>query len=170
MFNPFVPYDSKYLAGFRQKGVKAFVKQYYPRGNNPLVQDAPPALLLSHYHDLKKAEDHYGVIAHDVHRQLLVMDKAEDQALLLSLGDKNRGIPVFLPFKLPDAEHRARKVLDKKLRAYIDFKLNWRVPGQHSVQFSLDVIFGEIYAVLKHGGLVHTVRLDDIENTSGYVL
>lgn len=170
MFNPLVPYHLKYLAGFRQKGVTAFVQQSYPRGRNLLQEEQAMALLLSHYHDAKQADDHYGVIAPDPHRRLLLMHHAEDYAELLALGGPEKGIPVFLPFKIPDAEQKARKVLDKKLRAYIHYKLHWRVPGQHTLQFSLDVIFGEIYAVLRHGGLTHTVKLDDIENTSGYVL
>lgn len=170
MFNPLVPYHVKYLSGFRQKGVCAFVLQSYPRGCNRLQSAPPMALLLTPYADPKQAEDHFGVIAPDVNRRLLLPDREADASALLAMGGPEPVNPVFLPFKVADAEQRARKALDKKLRAYILYRLQWRVSGQHTIQFSLDVIFGEIYAVLRHGGLTHTVKLDDIENTSGYVL
>jgi hypothetical protein len=75
-----------------------------------------------------------------------------------------------LRFRDRDAEERARKKLDKKLRAYIDHKLGWRIAGYDAVTFSLDFHFGEIYVVLKHGSKYQKVNIDDIESSKGYVL
>ena len=76
---------------------------------------------------------------------------------------------VFTMLKVKDAEYKARKVLDKKLRYYIDTRLQWRPNGSDDVVFSLDVQFGEVYARLKFRSKEIMVKLEEIENAS-YVL
>jgi hypothetical protein len=170
MFNPFPPYETKYLAAFRQKGVKAFVMQTYDRGRNMLEENPRPAFLLTHYEKIDMAQDHMDAITHDPCRRLFLLDNSTDLKELERLGQKDSGEKVFLRFKIPNAEQVARKVLDKKLHAYIDYKLGWKIPGHEVVQFTLEFIFGEIYAVLRHGSKYHKVKIDEIETTKGYVL
>lgn len=170
MFNPFPRFELKYLNGFRQKGVVAFVKQTYDRGRDPHDKTEKPAFLLSHYNEPHMARNHFDAIAHDVNRQLLEIDNSEDWKELERLGAQESGAIVYMYFKLPDAEQRAKKVLDTKLHAYIDHKLKWRVSRSEGVQFGLEFTFGEIYAVLKSGGRTHKVKIEEIETTKGYVL
>jgi hypothetical protein len=170
MFNPFPPYEIKYLAAFKQKGVKAFVMQTYDRGRNLLDEDPAPAFLLTHYENIDQAEDHMDAIGHDAGRRLFRMENADDVKELQRLGQPGARERVYMRFKIPNAEQVARKVLDKKLHAYIDFKLGWKIPGHDLVKFSLDFIFGEIYVELKHGSKYHKVKIEEIETTKGYVL
>jgi hypothetical protein len=170
MFNPYARYELKYLSAFRQKGLKAFVKQSYDRGRNMLEENPRSAFLLIHYSDVTKAQGHMDAIKHDPNRRLLLMNNVEDYQELQRMGQPDSGELVYLNFAIPNAERQAQAALDKKLHAYIDYKLNWRVPGGQTVQFSLEFEFGEIYAVLKHGGRYHRVKFDEIETTKGYVL
>jgi hypothetical protein len=170
MFNPYASYELKYLPAFKQKGVKAFVKQTYDRGRNLLEENPRPAFLLCHYNDITKAQGHMDAIKHDPNRRLLFLDNAVDYQELQRLGRLNSEELVYLNFAVPNAERKAQAVLEKKLRAYLEHKLNWRIPGGQTVQFSLEFEFGEIYAVLKHGGRYHRVKFDEIETTKGYVL
>lgn len=169
MFNPFPRFELKYLNGFRQKGVVAFVKQTYERGRDPHAHEKP-GFLLSHYSEPHMARNHFDAIAHDPGRQLLETANPEDWKELARLGGADAGALVYMYFKIPDAEQRAKKVLDKKLHAYIDHKLKWRVSREEGVQFGLEFTFGEIYAVLKSGGRTHKVKIEEIETTKGYVL
>jgi hypothetical protein len=170
MFNPYAFYELKYLPAFKEKGVKAFVKQTYDRGRNLLEENPSPAFLLSHYDNISKAHGHLDAIKHDPHRRLLLLENAEDYQELQRMGHPDPGELIYLNFAVPNAERKAQATLDKKLHAYIDYKLNWRVPGGQTVQFSLEFEFGEIYAVLKHGGRYHRVKFEEIETTKGYVL
>lgn len=170
MFNPYAAYELKYLSAFKQKGVKAFVKQTYDRGRNMLEENPRPAFLLSHYNDIAQASGHMDAIKHDPNRRLLLVDNPEDYRELQRIGQRDSNELVYLSFAVPNAERKAQTVLEKRLRAYIDFKLKWRIPGGHTVQFSLEFEFGDIYAVLRHGGRYHRVKFDEIETTKGYVL
>ncbi|HEX2628864.1 MAG TPA: hypothetical protein VHM26_07630 [Chitinophagaceae bacterium] len=170
MFNPFEPYEAKYLTGFTKKGVEAFVLQSYPRGERPFEDPRLPGYLLTHYEEIKLAENHMDSIEHDPKKRLLMIDNPDDWNELIRLGRPGSGAHVYMRFKIPDADKKAKKVLEKHIRAYIDHKLGWRIPGYDVVQFSLDAIFGDLYAVLKYGPKYCKVKLDDIESNKGYVL
>jgi hypothetical protein len=170
MFNPFPVYHPKYLPLFIQKGVKCFVKQTYERGRNLLEEKILPAYLLTQYHDIGLAKEHMDSIRHDAAAVMLVVSDADDLKELQRLGRADCAERIYLRFRDRDAEERARKKLDKKLRAYIDHKLGWRIAGYDSVSFSLDFHFGEIYVVLKHGSRYQKVNIDDIESLKEHVL
>jgi hypothetical protein len=170
MFNPYALYEAKYLEGFKTKGVKAFVKQTYDRGRNLLEQNPGPAFLLTHYNEIKMAINHMDAISNDPERRLFMFDNFSDLLELQRIGRPGAEELVYMSLKTPGAEQKAKKILDKKLRAYISFKLNWLVPASETVQFSLEFIFGEIYAVLRHGHHSHKVKMEEIETTKGYVL
>lgn len=170
MYNPFPRYEIKYLGPFKQKGVTCFVKQSYPRGANRLEENSKPSLLISHYTDKGLALEHLDALKHDPHACLLMLDEPADVAELQRMGSKDAGEYVYMYFKQPGGEQLARKYLDKKLHAYIDFKLGWNVPGHSLVKMKLDYIFGEIYVELRHGTKYHKVKLEEIETTKGYVL
>ena len=169
MFNPYSPYEAKYLAAFKQKGVKFFVRQTYDRGKNLLEENPKPAFLLTHYEQLEMAQNHFDALGDDPGKRLYRMDTMQDVQELQRFGLPNSAERIYVAFKTPDAELRARKMLDKKLRAFIDHKLQWRVPGHTTVDFSLKFIFGKIYVVLKHGGRYDERQIEEIENMS-YVL
>lgn len=170
MFNPFSVFEPRFLAGFKQKGVKAFVQQTYDRGKNLLETNPGAAFLLIHFNDAQKAREHYDAIKSDANRKLYLTDNENDWKELSRLINQPAGQRFYTILTVPDVNNKARKALDKKIRAYVDFKTNWRPASQEQVGFSLDVIFGEIYARLKYGPREVKLKLDELENQQGYVL
>lgn len=164
MFNPLCVFDLKYLDAFRKKGVKAFVKQTYPRGrgNDPDVQ----AFILIHFENLLSAQQYFDVLQHDPGRELLIFANPADVERIKELIATSR---IFMMLKVRDAEYRVKKLLDKKVRAYIEYILGWRPGREYGVSFQLDVQFGEVYARLKFRSKEIKVKLEEIENAH-YVL
>lgn len=167
MYNPFPRYELKYLSGFKQKGVKCFVKQSYPRGQNRLEENPKPSYLLSHYNDKGLALEHLDALKHDPEAGILMLDDEVDFTELKRLSDSSQY--VYMYFKQANGEVMARKALDKKLHAYIDYKLGWKVPGGQFVNMKLDFVFGDIYVELRHGTKYAKVKMEEIENPK-YVL
>lgn len=165
MYNPLRAFEPKYLEAFRKKGVKAFVKQTYKRGKGN-APDSPDAFLLIHFENLLAAQQYHDVIKYDLSRELLLMDSADDIGRINNLL---KTAAVFMTLTAPDANERARKVLDKRLKAFIEHKLNWRPGRSDEVIFDLDIQYAEIYATLKFRSKEIKVKLEDIENAS-YVL
>lgn len=170
MFNPFPLFDVKYLGGFKQKGVKCFVKQTYDRGRNLLEDNPRPSFLISHYTDKGLALEHMDALKHDSKACILMIDNEDDLKELQRMGSKHSDSLVYMYFKQADGEIRAKKVLDKKLHAYIDYKLGWKVAGGTTVEMKLDFIFGDIYVELRYGSKFKKVKIEEIEKTEGYVL
>lgn len=160
MFNPLQQFDAKYLPSFIKKGVVAFVKQSYQRGRKLLDPGAPETFVLIHFEKTLAAQQYFDVLKDDPARELLFVDDPVQLARIRNLVDTGN---CFMMLKVQDAEFRARKVLDKKLKAFIEKKLNWHPSRQDEVLFSLDVQFGEVYARLKFRSKEIKVKLEEIE-------
>lgn len=169
MLNPLVPYEPKFLQAFLKKGVKAFVLQTYERGrdNRPA---APPAYLLTHYHDIESAQAHFAAIANDANAQIFHVQLPCDLQELKQIGRPGADMHVFMSFKKPNYELQARLRLDKTLRSYIRSTLKWHPGPLNIINFSLELFFGEIYAVFQHGSKYHKIKLETLEKMNGYVL
>jgi hypothetical protein len=166
MFNPLHPFERRFIPLFRAKGVQAFVKQTYRRGRLAFDDTHKEGFVLIHFERMLAAQQYFDVLKEDRHRAIFRMDDDDDMKKLEALLDE---AAVFTMLKVKDAEWKARRVLDKKIRAYIDHRLGWHPSRSDDVVFSLDVQFGEVYARLKCRSKEIMVKLEEIE-TAGYVL
>ncbi len=168
MFNPFASFDPKYVAGFQKNGIQAFVKQTYDRGKNLLESPVRPAFLFIHFLDGDMARLHYEAIETDSNRELFTLKVADDwkafRAYLLNPDHLN-----YMALTVKDVNAKAKKSLDKHIRAYIDHRTDWHPRRSDDIDFSMEFIFGEIYAVLRFGARKIKLRIDDLENQK-YVL
>lgn len=166
MFNPFSTYDTKYLDQFRKKGVKAFVKQTYNRGRDLSESNPLPSFLLTHYVQLPMAYEHMRAIQRDPGKKLLLLNNPADYAELSRMGLPGAGVHVYMQLAVSNVVPKMRRCIDQKTRHYISRHLGWRLTAQEMIQFSLRIIFGEIYVTLHHEGQSHMVKLDEIEQVS----
>lgn len=163
MFNPLQPFEPKYLQAFISKGVVAFVKQTYQRGHRLADPGTAPTFVLVHFEKQLAAQQYFDVLKDDPGRELLWVNKTEDLGRIKDLAASGN---IFMMLKIKDAEAKARKILHKKIRAFIEYKLNWHPARQDEVVFSLDVQFGEVYAKLKFRSKEVKVKLDEIEKAT----
>jgi hypothetical protein len=169
MFNPLASFELRFLPLFKQKGVKAFVKQTYERGRNMLEENPRPAYLLIHFADEKIAMEHFEAIKSDPDRYIYYIDKKQDWEELVKMVRNTSEHCFYSLLMVKNVNERARAVLDKKIRRFINYKTNWNPSRYDHVFFSLDIIFGEIYVQLSHGNKLEKLKLDEFENMS-YVL
>lgn len=168
MFNPFAVFDPGFISGFQQKGVKAFVKQTYERGRNPLEPLRLPSYLLIHADDVGLAQEHYDAIKHDPNRELFVLSDPSHVAAVQKLVS-SKAARCYTILTTRDANKKAKKLFDKHIRAYVNNKTNWNPKNWEDVIFGLDFIYGEVYAKLKYGAFEIKFKLEELENQR-YVL
>jgi len=111
----------------------------------------------------------FDALKNDKERKLYTLSVTEDLEDLQKLINNKQGIRVFSRLTIPQVNQKAQKSLDKRLRAYIDFKTDFRPSSYTEVIFSLETIFGEVYAVLKYFSKEVKVKLEEIEKAN-YVL
>jgi len=150
MFNPLQPFEERFIAMFRRKGVKAFVRQTYSRGDG---------FVLIHFENLLAAQQYYDVVKADPARELILLNISGEERLRELLRKEK----IYTMLKIKDAEFKVKKLLEKRIRYFIDHKLGWNPSRNDDVQFSLDVQFGEVYAKLKFRAKEIKVKLADIE-------
>ncbi len=160
MFNPLHLFETKHLDAFIKKGVVAFVKQRYQRGKKLPDPNAASTFVLIHFEKILAAQQYFDVLKGDPERELLFINKADDLERIKNILNSGSA---FMMLKVKDAEFKARKLLDKKIKAYIEYRLNWFPARQDEVSFTLDVQFGEVYARLKFRSREVKVKLEDIE-------
>ncbi len=163
MFNPLHLFEHQYLDRFIQKGVIAFVKQSYQRGRKLLNEKASETYVLTHFEKELAAQQYFDVLKDDVNRELFWVNNARDLNLIREMIDSGKA---YMMLKKKDAEFKARKILDKKIKSFIEYRLNWHPSRQDEVVFKLDVQFGEVYARLKFRSKEIKVKLEEIENTN----
>lgn len=166
MFNPLQPFEPRFIELFKAKGIKAFAKQVYERGRPDFNENNLQAYVLIHFDSLEAAQNYVDVQGSDPDRELLRLDRAEAVDRIRELI---KTANVFTILKIKDAEMKARKVLDKKLRAFIEYKLNWHPSRSDDVIFHLEMQCAEVYAELKFRSQKIKVKLEEIESAK-YVL
>ena len=162
MFNPLHPFELRFLQAFLKKGVVAFVKQTYQRGKD-LSNGRDNNYVLIHFEKILAAQQYYDVLKEDPARELLFINQTAHMDRLrelISVGN------CYMMLKVKDAEFRVKKLLDKKIKLFIEHQLNWFPSRQDEVLFNLDVQFGEVYAKLKFRSRELKVKLEEIENYS----
>ena len=166
MFNPLHPFEPRFIDLFKSKGVKAFVKQTYKRGRPGFHDPDREGFVLVHFENLLAAQQYFDVLTEDPARELFLTDSPEHVAKINNLL---HSASVFTMLKIKDAEVKARQILDRKIRAFIEYNLKWQPSGQDGVRFTLDVQFGEVYAKLRFRSKEIKVKLEEIE-AGNYVL
>ena len=169
MFNPFAPFDPRLLEKFKLKGVKAFVKQTYERGKSRLDENNVTAYLLIHFTSLAMAQQYFQSIQADTGRRLFRLDDPAEFQELHSLLNKPSNSRFFTALTIKDANEKAKKLLDKQIRAYITYKTDWHPPRSADISFNLELSFGELYVQLKYDNREIKMKLSELENQR-YVL
>jgi len=169
MFNPFAPFDPRLLEKFRLKGVKAFVRQTYERGKSRLDENNITAYLLIHFENPAMARQYYQAIQADPGRRLFRLDDPAEYQELYSLLNKPSNSRFFTVLTSKDANEKAKKLLDKQIRAYITYKTDWQPPRSADINFNLEMAFGELYVQLKYRDREIKMKLSELENQR-YVL
>ena len=169
MFNPFAPFDPRLLEKFKLKGVKAFVKQTYERGKSRLDEKNITAYLLIHFTSLPMAQQYFQSIQADTGRRLFRLDDLAESQELHTLLNQPSNSRFFTSLTIKDANEKAKKLLDKQIRAYITYKTDWQPPRSADISFNLELSFGELYVQLKYGNREIKMKLSELENQR-YVL
>jgi hypothetical protein len=163
MFNPFAQFMPQYLPAFKEKGVKAFVRQTYERGKDLLKSDPQPSYILNHFSDANKAREHYNAIDTDPNRRIYFTEDKQDWEQLTVLLNNTSSQLCYTILVVKDVNEKARKCLETHIRSYIHSKTDWQPASYARISFSLEFVFGEIYVLLIYGPRKIRMKLDELE-------
>ncbi len=163
MFNPFAPFQEKFIAAFRKVKKRYLVSQSFTRDTmNP---EGKRSLLLTHYDQKGHAQIHLNAMAADKYAAIIDLEKEEHREKLVSMIKPGSLYNVYSTL-IPDAND-IKKITDKifaeKLQKYINRNTNWRIRRDQTLIAKVETTFGELRVVIKYGSQTIRIKLEELE-------
>lgn len=164
-FNPFEKLTPAIVAAFREKGKRWLVSQTMDLTVSGATGEAKVFLLMSHYGDQGMATVHLKAVKEDRFASLIDLEREVHLKQLEKILEPGSRYVVF------SSLIRSRERMEKMASDLYKEKY-WRFIQQHaksginpntSVRPSIQLIFGEVYIILKYGAETLRTKLSDIE-------
>lgn len=166
MFNPFVKFVPQLIDAFRKHNERYIVSQTF-KGGFDLLTNNKEVFMFSKYADLKMAEVHVQALINDKYAAIIDLEKDKHRNKIMEMLQPDSRYLVFS--NLVKDQHAievfANKHYASKLRRYIEKNTTWRIAKSSNIQPKLQLIFGELFIVLKFGSEQMRVKLQDIEKS-----
>jgi hypothetical protein len=164
MFQPFETFKSEYINRLVKMNKKYLVSQTYNRASNHF-EETRIDILLSDYDDLGLAQIHYSAVKHDKFASIIDLTNPKHQAKIIEMLNPDSGYRLF--WAIVKSVDDIRKRIDLKykdhIRRYIMKQTTRRIGASEAIRPSAQVIFGELFIILKRGSQSLRVKFEDIE-------
>lgn len=164
-FIPFEKLTHSLIASFRKKGKRWLVSQTLQLNISDPVLLSKILILITHYDDKGMASVHHKAVLEDKYASVIDLEREVHRKQLDSILSHDSKYILF------SALIRNREKVEKQATEMYKEKY-WRFVQQHSrsglsptksLRPSLQLIFGELFVVLKYGAETLRTKLSDIE-------
>ena len=164
-FNPFEPLTPVLLASLRKKGKRWLVSQTMDLSSNNPLSDSKIFLLMTHYEDQGMATVHLKAVLEDKYASLIDLEKEVHRRQLEKILSKDSRYIVYssLITNKERAEKMASELYKEKYWKFIQQHSRAGITPNKHLRPSIQLIFGEIFVVLKYGSETMRTRLSEIE-------
>ena len=164
-FNPFEPLTPVLLASLRKKGKRWLVSQTMDLSSNNPLSDSKIFLLMTHYEDQGMATVHLKAVLEDKYASLIDLEKEVHRRQLEKILSKDSRYIVYssLITNKERAEKMASELYKEKYWKFIQQHSRAGITSNKHLRPSIQLIFGEIFVVLKYGSETMRTRLSEIE-------
>jgi hypothetical protein len=167
LLQPFEEFKPAYLNRVKLMGCRYLVSQTYHRlqENNGLPQTSKINLLFSDYIELGQARLHLNALKHD--RYAAIIDLNNSAHLQKIHEMLSAGSPYRIFFAVIRSTKMLENLIDKqykaKVKRYVEKQTDWRIAHDAVVKPRVELSFGELFIILKHGNQRIRIKFEDIE-------
>ena len=164
MIQPFERFKWEYINGLIKLNKTYLVTQSYKQAFDHF-EDAKIDLLFSDYDDKGLAQIHYNAIKHDKYASIINLTNATHKSKVYEmLSDESKYHVYWAIVKdLQEVKKRVDLKYKSNIRRFIAQNTDWRIGADESIKTVLQVIFGELFIILKRGSQTRRVKFDEIE-------
>jgi hypothetical protein len=165
MLQPFEKFESSYISRLMDLNKVYLVTQSYSRGGSTRMGDGKTGLLLSDYDDLGLAKIHYKAVINDRFGAIIHLSKPAHRQKLTEMAVPGSPYEIYwavVKSKI-QLEQQVNKKYKDRMREYITRNTNWRLEKDSGIRPSVQLIFGELFIVIKHGKQVVRVKFEELE-------
>lgn len=166
MLQPFEKFQAEYIEVLKNLKKHFIISQSYSRGYSHLDEVHPTGILFTTYDDAGLAKIHLNAIKGDRFACLLDLNNERHAGKVREMLLPGSTYAIY--WSVVKDGNELKKVLDRKykdnIRRYITSHTTWRVGADETIRPALQVIFGELYIILKRGAQSIRVKFEIIEN------
>ncbi len=167
MLQPFEDFKPAYIARLLELGRRWLVSQTYCRSNEI---DTDPfnsriSLLFSDYAELGEAKLHVNAIKKDRYAAIIDLRNPLHLKKTEEILQSGSGYQIFFAVvrNARALENQINKHYKDRLKKYVEKQTNWRISGDAVVKPSVQLSFGELFIILKHGSQTIRIKFEEIE-------
>lgn len=167
MFNILEKFRPEMVEGFRKMKHRYLVSQTYREGIDHFDNNLKEPLLLTDYNDFNLARVHYNAVKKDKYAAIIDLEKDEHRQKVMGLLRSESKYIVYSAFvnNVQKIKERADFKFDASIRRYITKNTNWRIGSDKTINPQLQLIFGELFVIIKYAGQQLRIKLADLERT-----
>lgn len=167
MLQPFERFQVGYIEALRSVKKIYIVTQSYLRGaSNPDTKKLTN-ILFTTYDDPGLAKIHLNAIKTDMFAYMLDLTDEKHTGKIREMLQPDSTYAIY--WSVVKDTDAIKKILDRSykdnFRRYITANTNWRISAEETIKPSLQVIFGELYLILKRGTQSIRVKFEAIEKS-----
>jgi hypothetical protein len=167
MLQPFEEFKPAYLHRLIQLGRRWLVSQTYCRvkeiDTDPFSSRVN--LLFSDYAELGEAKLHVNAVKNDRYAAIIDLKNPAHLKKIQDMLLAGSGYRLFFAVvrSARELENLVNRKYKEKLKEYIDKQTNWRISRDTIVKPTIQLSFGELYIILKHGSQQIRIKFEEIE-------
>jgi hypothetical protein len=122
--------------------------------------------LFSDYAELGEAKLHLNAVKTDRYAAIIDLNKPTHLKKIQDLLEAGSGYRIFFAVvrSATALENLINKKYKDKLKQYVDKHTNWRISRDAVVKPTIQLSFGEIFIILRHGSQQIRIKFEEIEN------
>ena len=164
MFQPFELFKIEYINRLIRMDKKYLVSQSYNKAFDHF-EETKTDILLTDYDELGLAQIHYSAVKHDKYASIIDLNNPKHKTKILEMMLADSGYRLF--WAIVKSIDAVKKRMDLKyrdnIRRYIMKHTTWRIDASEAIRPSLQVIYGELFIILKRGSQTLRLKFEDIE-------
>ena len=167
MLQPFEEFKPSYIPRLLSLGRRFLVSQTYCRVKE-LDAESPGSyvnLLLSDYAERGEARLHVNAVKKDRYAAIIDLENPLHLKKIREMLMAGSGYRIYFAVVRSASELESlinRKYKDK-LKKYVDKQTNWRLSHDSIVKPTIQLSFGELFIILKHGNQHIRIKFEEIE-------
>lgn len=143
------------------------VTQSSNMGEDPYGHTDKIGLIVSDYDNRGLAKNHWAADKQDKYSSIINLSSEIHLAKITEMLQGDSAYAIYWAI-VKDAEQFKRKVdtqFSNHIRRYITKNLNWSIGGSATLKPQLQVIFGELFVILKYGSHELSIKFADVEKS-----
>ena len=167
MLQPFEEFKPGYLPRLMQLGRRYLVSQTYCRVKDMETDPFSSRinLLFSDYAEPGEARLHLNAVKKDRYGAIIDLENPAHMKKIREMLQPDSGYRIFFAIvkSAGELENQINKNYKDKLKQYVDKQTNWRISRDTIVKPTVQLSFGELYIILKHGNQQIRIKFEEIE-------